>query len=95
MITSTGSRAPTIGQPRGYKIKWVDEPAQITAFFAAKAGAGKGSAATTTTAPTDGPQAVASALWKRNEDTLRKERRGIVKDLGLVSVGPGGIDGGL
>ncbi|PWN24200.1 ribonuclease HII, partial [Microstroma glucosiphilum] len=37
-LTSTGSLPPPVGQPRGYKIKWIDEPAQITSFFAAKGG---------------------------------------------------------
>lgn len=92
-VNVTGSRAPPAGHPRGYKIKWADEPAQITSFFSAKAGASAAGHAAVTAS--SGPQAIASALWKQNEDTLRKERKGIVKDLGLVSVGPGGMDGGL
>lgn len=89
-LTSTGSLAPPVGQPRGYKIKWIDEPAQITSFFA------KGGAVTNgSSAGTGNPAAVASLMWKRNEDSLKKDRSGLRKELGLSSVGPGGICGGM
>jgi ribonuclease H2 subunit A len=90
-LTSTGSLPPPIGQPRGYKIKWVDEPAQITSFFTAKGGA----LTNGSSAGAGDPSAVTSLMWKRNEETLKKDRTGLRKDLGLANVGPGGICGGL
>ncbi|CAO1626561.1 unnamed protein product [Sympodiomycopsis kandeliae] len=91
-VGPTGSRLPLPGQPKGHKVRWVDEPAQITSFFAAKAGKGAMAHAVT---PTSSPEVLASAQWKKNEDKMKKDRKGIVKDLGIVSVGPGGIGGGL
>lgn len=83
-ITTTGSAAPLGGQPRGYKVRWVDEAAQITNFFATRAGGGAGALSAAA-----GPQHITSALWKENEEAGKKERKGLMKDLGIASVGPG------
>lgn len=44
-LGATGSLIPPPGQPKGYRVKWADEPAQITSFFA-KAKGGSSSTAT-------------------------------------------------
>ncbi|PWN25997.1 ribonuclease H-like protein [Jaminaea rosea] len=44
-LSATGSLNPPPGQPKGFRVKWADEPAQITSFFT-KAKGGSSSTAT-------------------------------------------------
>lgn len=88
-LSPSGSRLPPAGQPRGYKVRWVDEPAQITSFFASKGGS-NGLKGVGGVGIVD-EKALMASLAKHDEDKLRRERRGVFKDLGLCAVGPAGL----